>query len=118
MFKDKRRHPRVIPLSTAPVEVQIMGNGFLEVLHAEDISVGGIAIHAPLGFTTAEMDETVKLIVTIPGARCFMATGLIRQTPNGHSSGRFGIEFSALDESARSLIGRYVERMLARGRGA
>ncbi len=115
---EKRRHPRVIPLASHPVEVQIMGSGFLDILTAEDICVGGMAVHVPHGFSPEELSESVKLIVKVPGAKCFMATGTIRHISGESHGGKFGIEFTNLEEAHRAIIERYVQHMLARGRGA
>lgn len=114
---NKRRFQRVIPLASHPVEIQIMGTSFLEVLTAEDICVGGVAVRVPHGFSPEELRETVKLVVAIPGAKCFMATGTLRHISGEPHSGKFGIEFVKLEDAHRSLIERYVQQMLARGRG-
>jgi c-di-GMP-binding flagellar brake protein YcgR len=115
---NKRRFQRVIPLAGHPVEIQIMGTSFLEVLTAEDICVGGVAVRVPYGFSPEELSEAVRLIVTVPGAKCFMATGTIRHISGDPHAGKFGIEFTNLDEAHRAIIERYVQLMLARGRGA
>jgi c-di-GMP-binding flagellar brake protein YcgR len=116
--KEKRKHPRVVPLESAPIEVQIMGTGFLEVLYAEDISLGGMAVVVPHGFSEEELSESVELIVTMPGSKPFKTRGTIRHISRGSNSGRFGVQFQELSETQQAHIGWYVEKLLMRGRGA
>ena len=116
--REKRKHPRVLPLETSPIEVQIMGAGFLEVLLAVDISLGGMAVVVPHGFSEEELSEVVELIVTLPGSKPFKTRGSIRHISRGTDSGRFGVQFEDLSESQRAHISWYVEKLLMQGRGA
>src|SRR3954471_21893733 len=47
---NRRVHKRVRPRKDAPVEVQIVGDGFIEMVAARDISIGGLGIHVPHTF--------------------------------------------------------------------
>jgi len=114
---EKRRFQRVRPAPSAPIEVQVMGGAFLEVLHAQDISVGGMAVLVPHGFSDDELSETVQLIISMPAARSFKATARIRHIERTGSGGKFGIEFAELDAAHRAHIARYVDWMVLRGRG-
>ena len=99
-----------------PVEVQVMGGTFLEVVTALDISVGGVCIYVAHGFSQPEMSEQVQLIMTLPGKKPFLAKGAIRHLTAAGESGRFGVEFTELDQVHRTVIENYVEQMLTFGR--
>ncbi len=114
--EEQRRHPRVIPMSHEPVEVQLMGGSFLEVVTALDISIGGVCIDVAHGFSQPEMSEQVQLILTLPGKKSFKAKGAIRHLTVADGSGRFGVEFIDLDPVHRKVIEDYVEQMLHFGR--
>jgi c-di-GMP-binding flagellar brake protein YcgR len=114
--KEQRRHPRVIPMSHEPVEVQVMGGSFLEVVAALDISVGGVCIDVAHGFSQPEMSEQVQLILTLPGKKSFKAKGTIRHLTVAEGSGRFGVEFVELDPVHHKMIENYVEHLLHFGR--
>jgi c-di-GMP-binding flagellar brake protein YcgR len=114
--KEQRRHARVIPMTHEPVEVQVMGGAFLEVVTALDISVGGVCIDVAHGFSQPEMSEKVQLILTLPGKKSFKAQGTIRHLTVAGGSGCFGVEFTELDPVHRKMIETYVEQMLHHGR--
>ena len=114
--REQRQSPRVVPLSSRPVEVQIMGRAFLEVLTAEDVSVGGVGVRVPHGLDIGDQDEPVELIVSLPGAKPFKARAVIRHRQDAALHERFGVEFTHLPESAP--IHEYVQQMLALGRRA
>ena len=114
--KEQRRHPRVIPMNSDPIEVQVIGDAFLEMVTALDISVGGVGINVAHGFSQREMSEQVQLILTLPGSKPFMAKGIIRHLSVAGVSGRFGVEFTELDSAHRGVIENYVGRMLTLGR--
>src|SRR5215471_9068635 len=94
--KESRRHLRVQPDPSAPVRVDIMGQGFLDVLLARDISVGGLGIRVPHGFENCDIDSEVDLIITLGRARPFKTTGSIRHYGKDAGDTVFGVEFTAL----------------------
>ena len=113
---DLRQHPRVRPLPSRPVEVQIMGSTFLEVLTVEDISIGGVGVRVPHGFRLGDFDQTVQLIIALPACRPFKAEAVIRHKLGAKDSSKFGVEFVRLGDPA--AVQAYVECMLALGRRA
>lgn len=113
---DQRQHPRVRPLPSRPVEVQIMGSTFLEVLTVEDISVGGVGVRVPHGFRLGDFDQTVQLIVALPGHRPFKAAAVIRHQRGAQDSSKFGVEFVSVGDP--QAVAAYVDHMLALGRRA
>lgn len=101
-------------MALAPVEIQIMGVGTLEVLTAHDVSITGIGIRVPHRFLGCELDQEVKLIITLPGMRPFWATGIVRHVYTDGDDGRVGVEFTKMDPPDLVHIMRYVEaRMTA-----
>jgi c-di-GMP-binding flagellar brake protein YcgR len=113
--EDERQYPRVLPLASRPVEVQIMGESFLEVLTAEDISIGGVGVRVPHGFNLGDFDQRVQLIIALPGHKPFKAEAVIRHR-DGSSAGRFGVQFTSV--ANLSAIQQYVNELLALGRRA
>jgi c-di-GMP-binding flagellar brake protein YcgR len=92
---------------SAPVRVDIMGRGFLDVLSARDISVGGLGISVPHGFEGCDIDSEVELIVTLGRTRPFKTRGAIRH--HGQAGQRlFGVEFTALSAEQQQAIEAYI----------
>ena len=81
---------------SAPIRVDIMGNGFLDVLHARDISRGGLGIRVPHGFEGCDINNKVELIITLGRARPFKAKGVIRHYSRTARDHVFGLEVIAL----------------------
>ena len=111
--RDSRGIDRVRPLVSAPVEIQIMGAGTLEVLTAHDISVSGIGIMVPHRFLGCQLDHEVKLIITLPGIRPFWATGIVRHSSTDGADDLFGVEFTKMEPPDLARIMRYVEARMA-----
>jgi PilZ domain len=99
---------------TAPVRVDIMGNGFLDVLHACDISRGGLGIRVPHGFEGCDIDSDVELIVTLGRARPFKAKGVIRHYSKTARDHTFGLEFIALAPEQGDAVDAYIQACLRR----
>ena len=104
-----QRHPRVRPKKSEPIEVQIMGEGFLEVLHARDISCGGVGVLVSHGFEGYDLDQEVELILSLPGVRSFCIGGRIRHSSEYRGDTFFGVEFVDLPREDRRKIKRYVK---------
>jgi c-di-GMP-binding flagellar brake protein YcgR len=110
---DKRRaHPRVHPKPGEPIEVQLMGTDFLDVLDVRDISAGGVGLLVPHLFEGCNIDAQIDVIIALPRERSFMVRGVIRHVSNGNL---FGVQFTDLPDSARSRIQRYVAARIAAG---
>lgn len=93
-----------------------MGPSFLEVLPVEDISIGGVGVRVPHGFRLGDFDQTVQLIIALPGQRPFKADAVIRHQRGSKDHSKFGVEFVRVGDPA--AIQAYVELMLALGRRA
>jgi hypothetical protein len=107
------RAERACPRVEAPVEIQIMGEDSLDVLHARDVSTSGLGVYAAHGFEGFDLAREVDLVITLPGHRPFLATGYVRHRTWRDSRWFFGVEFTDLAARDREAIGRYVARRLA-----
>lgn len=87
-----------------------MGNGFLEVLSARDISVGGLGVSVKHKFEGCDTNSEVDLIVTLGRARPFKTRGVIRHASNDF----FGVQFTALAPEHEKAIEAYVATRLGR----
>lgn len=93
-----------------------MGEAFLEVLNADDISAGGLGVRVPHGLSADEVKAEVDLIVTLPGQKPFMAKGnIVHRTGIGKEK-RFGVAFTELGDGDRARIEAYVKQLLGLGR--
>jgi hypothetical protein len=113
--RESRRHPRVRPKPGEPVEVQLIGTDFLDVLEVRNISAGGLGLHVPHLFVGCDRDAQLDVIITLPRERPFMVRAVIRHVSKGPE---FGIEFINLPELPRSRIERYVAARIAQGAGS
>lgn len=103
------RNQRVVPLRMAPVEVQVMGRGSIDVLRARNVSTSGLGVFVPHGFDGLDLAEEVELVVTLPGRSPFLAMGVIKHVTEGEGeANHFGLEFTALAGSHRRDLKRYV----------
>ena len=96
-----------------------MGNGFLDVLNARDISRGGLGIRVPHGFAGCDIDSKVELIITLGRARPFKAKGIIRHYSKTSVDQVFGLEFVSLAPDQVAAVEAYIQACLRRrSRGA
>ncbi len=108
-MENKRRYIRVRPHEWAPVEIQLNGVDFLDILYAEDISEGGARINVPHEFSGCTIDAAIDLVITLPEYRSFKARGRIRHVGNTRTA--FGVEFISLEESSRQQLRGYVQEV-------
>ena len=103
------RKQRVVPLRMAPVEVQVMGCGTLDVFRARNVSTTGLGVYVPHGFEGFDLAKEVELVVTLPGRPPFLAMGAIKHmTRSEDGANHFGLEFTALAGSQRRALEQYV----------
>ncbi len=115
-WSEQRKHPRVLPLVRKPVEIQLMGSDFLEVLVAHDISVGGVGIRVDHPFSGYDLSVEIQLLIKLPGKRSFIAQGLVRHKATKDGWEIYGVEFTRLPPEGEADLAAYVERMLELGR--
>jgi hypothetical protein len=111
----RRAHSRVRPKPDEPVEVQLIGADFIEILEVRDISEGGLGLQVPHQFAGSDLAAQVDVIITLPRQRPFSARGVIRHISNGTM---FGLEFTELPAAARARIEIYVATRIAQGAGS
>jgi hypothetical protein len=100
---------RVRPDPERPVEVQVMGPGFIDVLHARDVSASGLGIFVPHGFVGCDVKQGVDLIVKLPDRPSFRASGVLRHRTTEGLRSFFGVELTRISDRARQAIVDYVE---------
>ena len=114
----QREHPRVTPAPGSRIEVHIMGTGFLEVLHARDISVAGIGVFVAHDFVGCATDDPVELVVKLGPEKPFSARGVIVHMSKIAGDHFFGLNFTQIGDDHLDKIRRYVERRLGQGGAA
>lgn len=100
---------RVRPDPQRPVEVQVMGPGFIDVLHARDVSESGLGIFVPHGFAGCDVKQGVDLIVKLPDKPSFSAAAVLRHRTTEGSRSFFGVELTRVSDRARQALREYVE---------
>jgi hypothetical protein len=106
---DISRSTRVTPRPGAPVEVQVMSPGSLDVLVARNVSQTGIGIYVSHDFAGCDLDKQVELVITLPSERPFLARGLIKhRTDGGREGHHFGLLFTTITRENRAKIRDYV----------
>ena len=63
---EKRRFTRVTPRAQQPIAVQLIGEGFIEMLRARDISEGGLAVSIHHDVDPSAFTSEVQIIVSLP----------------------------------------------------
>ncbi len=109
----QRKAPRVRPADNEPIEIQINGAGFMEILYARDISTEGVGIWVPHKFKGCQIPGEVAVVVTLPGIEPFIGIGMLRHRTPDEEQEVFGIEFTQIANLDRSHIDAYVKRRLA-----
>lgn len=116
-MKERRAFVRVRPDASQPIRIEVVGNGFIELLKARDISVGGLGVQISHDLEIPARDREVELVVTLPGSKAFVAFGEIRHQMTSPGSHSFGIRFTRLSDADKKRIQEYVERRVAEGGG-
>lgn len=91
-----------------------MGRGFLDVLTARDVSLGGLGVCVPHGFAGCDIDAEVELIVTLGRDRPFKARGAIRHHGGPGAEHVFGVEFTELSAEQQEAVEHYIRACLRR----
>lgn len=86
-----------------------MGPGFIDVLHARDVSETGLGIFVPHGFAGCDVKQGVDLVIKLPGKPSFSASGVLRHRTTEGSRSFFGVELTRLSDRARQALRDYVE---------
>ena len=117
LLNPTRAETRVTPSQLAPVEVQIIGAGHLDVLNARNVSQTGIGVYVPHGFQNCNLESEVELVITLPGERSFLTRGRIKhQTDSGAEGRHFGLVFTEISSNHRMAIRGFVKSFRAHSR--
>ena len=107
-IKEKREFIRVETENDYPIEVQIMGDVFLDVLNAKDISTSGVGVYVSHEFKGCNINDEVDLILTLYNETPFKAKGAIIHN-NISSKGYFSIEFTEISPDNKKEIYDYIQ---------
>ncbi len=107
-FFERRQAPRVRPDPSQPVEVQIMGPGFLEIVQATDLGVGGVGFYLPHGLDRSLLNSPVELIITLPRSRSVHLRGILCHLDSDSDACRLGVKFTRLPAKVEAALQRYV----------
>jgi hypothetical protein len=112
--KESRKQLRVNADPSAPIRVDIMGQGFLDVLNARDISIGGLGIRVSHDFEGCDINSAVELIVTLGRTKPFKTTGVIRHHSKTAGDHVFGIQFTSLSAEQHQAVEAYIQANVRR----
>lgn len=104
---DIRNGIRIVPTSTEPIKININGENFIDILQANDISVGGIGITVAHGFKNCNLKAVVSFIIELPideKINVIKVQGIITHV----SGNRFGVAFKNMPEISRCTIKKYI----------
>jgi len=88
-----------------------MGERFLDIFEARDISTTGVGITVPYRFEGCELGNPVELVITLPGGKPFLVKGNLVHRSKMESE-FFGVQFIDLGETERDQIAKFVDERL------
>jgi c-di-GMP-binding flagellar brake protein YcgR len=112
---NRRAHVRVRPDPRAPVEVQIMGDGFLDIVRARDVSAGGVSVYVGHNFDGCNIEAEVELVVKLPQQKPFVVRGVVRHRSTVGDRRTFGVEFRDMPPEKAAQIEAFVKQRVAEG---
>ncbi len=98
---------RIVPPANEPIQININGENFIDILQANDISLGGIGITVSHGFKNCNLNAMVSFIIELPideKKSIVKVQGIITHV----SGNRFGVAFKNLPEMSRFTIKKYI----------
>lgn len=103
---ERRQYWRIVPNHEQPVRVDINGANFIDILHAIDISEGGLGVRVGHGFNGCDLDDRVSFVIEIPAPKHALlhCSGRIKHISGNH----FGVVFDPLPMRASSCIREYI----------
>ncbi len=85
-----------------------MGPGFLEIVNALNVSVGGIGVYIPHGLDAEYLNQPVEVILTLPRCRPVHLRGIIRHLDGYSDPCHLGVEFGRLADTVQAVLERFV----------
>lgn len=103
---EQRTSQRVHPQLDCPIQVDINGPDFIDVLVATDISANGMGLQVDHEFAGCNLDELVSIIIQLPYPvnESISVMGRIIHL----SDHNFGVHFVGVESAASEKIQRYV----------
>jgi hypothetical protein len=98
-----------MPDPDKPVEIQIMGPGFLEVVNAINVSVAGVGFFIPHGLDHEFLNKPVEIILTLPRYRPMHLRGIIRHLDQRRDPCHLGVEFTRVPAAVETVLERFVD---------
>ena len=95
-----------------------MGDGFLDVFRARDVSTGGLGVLVPHDFEGCNIEASVDLLLKLPGAKVFLVKATIRHAGAAGRRHYFGVEFTSVPAEGLRQIEAYVAQRLREGGAA
>ncbi|MES2823263.1 MAG: PilZ domain-containing protein [Pseudomonadota bacterium] len=98
---------RIVPPPNEPINININGENFIDILQANDISLGGIGITVTHGFKNCNLNAAVSFIIELPideKKSIIKVQGVITHV----SGNRFGVAFKNLPEISRFTLKKYI----------
>ena len=115
-MNEKRRHIRVFPEPINPVEIHIMGDGFIDIFKVTDISNGGARIFVPHHFEGCNINSKIKVLIKLPKIKSFTANAVIKhKLENNYNNDYYGIEFLYLSDEQTVILDNYVKTRTKQG---
>ena len=87
-----------------------MGDGFLEIVRAVDISPKGVGIFLPHGIPEAVLNTTVELVLTFPAERPVHVFGVVRRRDGQSGDCVVGVEFDEVPTKTEEALRRYLSQ--------
>lgn len=112
-MRERRLHPRVLPRPAEPIKVQLIGDGFVELLRARDISISGLAVTITHEIDVGLMASEIQILLALPGEKAFTAYGNVRHISK--ERGVFGVQFTRISEDNLVHVSAYVAKRLDEG---
>jgi len=107
--RERRRRARFVPPPDRPVELQIVGQDFLDIPEVRDISDNGLAISVPHRFNGHKPTQEVDLLLTLHGQGTLRARGAIRHASYSRSdTATFGVELVDIKDEDRAKLRAYL----------
>ena len=107
---EKRREIRVNPEPGHPVRIDLMGNGFIEVTTAANVSKEGIGIKVPHGFKGYNLDGLAEILIKLPKPVEHSFSSTVRIIHQKDQN--FGALFASIEKKDAIKLHHYIEGRL------
>jgi len=107
---EKRRSPRVTPEPDQPVGIHLIGQDYVEVTNAINVSIEGIGICVPHGFHDVNLDKLAEVLIKLPEPVDCSFTATVKIA---HRQGNnFGAQFMDIAEKDAKMLHAYIMKLM------